>query len=44
MEFPLTPLEFARRARKLHPHREAVAVPQLGAVIVPLNYRLTAAT
>jgi len=91
METPLTPLEFARRARKLHPAREAVvdgelrlsyaeflarcdrwssalqrlgvrkgdrvaiiapnthamlesfyAVPQLGAVIVPLNYRLTA--
>lgn len=91
METPLTPLEFARRARKLHPHREAVvdgdhrctyeqffercdrwsaalqalgvgpgdrvatiapnthahleafyAVPQIGAVIVPLNYRLTA--
>src|SRR5262245_16266979 len=90
METPLTPLEFARRARKLHPTREAVvdgglrlsyaeffercdrwsaalqrmgvchgdrvaiiapnthamlesfyAVPQLGAVIVPLNYRLT---
>ncbi len=89
MEFPLTPLEFARRARKLYPHREAVidgelrwtyaqffhrcdrfssalqrmglkqgdrvaviapnthamlesfyAVPQLGAVIVPLNHRL----
>ncbi|MDB6092293.1 MAG: AMP-binding enzyme family protein [Gammaproteobacteria bacterium] len=92
MEMPLTPLEFARRARKLYPHREAVvdgslrlsyaqfldrcdrwssalqrlgvkqgdrvaiispnthamleafyAVPQLGAIIVPLNYRLTAA-
>lgn len=92
MEQPLTPLEFARRARKLYPHREAVvdgalrlsyaqffdrcdrwsaalqalgvgpgdrvaliapnthamlesfyAVPQLGAVVVPLNYRLTAA-
>lgn len=91
METPLTPLEFARRARKLHAHREAVvdgehrytydqffercdrwsaalqalgvgpgdrvatiapnthghleafyAVPQIGAVIVPLNYRLTA--
>ena len=91
MELPLTPLEFARRARKLYPHREAVvdgelrltyaqffdrcdrwsaalqalgvgqgdrvaliapnthamlesfyAVPQLGAVVVPLNYRLTA--
>lgn len=90
MELPLTPLEFARRARKLYPHREAVidgesrwtyaqffhrcdrfssalqrmgleqgdrvaiiapnthamlesfyAVPQLGAVIVPLNYRLS---
>ena len=24
MEVPLTPLEFARRARKLYPHREAV--------------------
>jgi fatty-acyl-CoA synthase len=91
METPLTPLEFARRARKVHPTREAVvdgalrltysgfleradrwssvlqrmgvgpgdrvaliapnthamleqfyAVPQLGAVVVPLNYRLTA--
>lgn len=91
MELPLTPLEFARRARKLYPHREAVvdgeshwsysqfldrcdrfsfalqrlglmqgdrvaiiapnthamlesfyAIPQLGAVIVPLNYRLSA--
>ena len=91
METPLTPLEFARRARKLHGHREAVidgalrftyaqfgercdrwsaalqklgvtqgdrvatiapnmhqhleqfyAVPQIGAVIVPLNFRLTA--
>jgi fatty-acyl-CoA synthase len=90
METPLTPLEFARRARKLYPQREAVvdgglrltyaqffercdrwsaalqrfgvrhgdrvaviapnthamleqfyAVPQLGAVVVPLNYRLT---
>ncbi|MGH8178411.1 MAG: long-chain-fatty-acid--CoA ligase [Steroidobacter sp.] len=90
MELPLTPLEFARRARKLYPDREAVvdgalrlsyaqffdrcdrwsaalqglgveqgdrvaliapnthamlesfyAVPQLGAVLVPLNYRLT---
>jgi len=89
METPLTPLEFARRARAIHAHREAVvdgdrrftyaqffdrvdrwslalrqlgvergdrvayiapnthahlegyyAVPQLGAVIVPLNYRL----
>jgi fatty-acyl-CoA synthase len=86
----LTPLEFARRARKLYPHREAVvdndrrfsyaefldrcdrwsaalqklgavpgdriavispnthamleafyAIPQVGAIIVPLNYRLT---
>ena len=91
METPLTPLEFARRARKIHAHREAVvdgdlrltygaffertdrwssalqglgvgpgdrvaliapnthsmleqfyAVPQLGAIVVPLNYRLTA--
>jgi len=91
METPLTPLDFARRARKLYPTREAVvdgslrftyeeffqrcdrwsavlqdlgvqqgdrvayiapntraqlesfyAVPQLGAVLVPLNYRLTA--
>jgi acyl-CoA synthetase (AMP-forming)/AMP-acid ligase II len=91
METPLTPLEFARRARKLHGRREAVvdgalrmtyaqfgarcdrwssaleklgvgkgdrvatispnthqhleqfyAVPQLGAVIVPINYRLSA--
>jgi acyl-CoA synthetase (AMP-forming)/AMP-acid ligase II len=91
MEVPLTPLEFARRARKLYPEREAVvdgtlrltysqffdrcdqwssalqklgiregdrvayiapnthaqlesfyAVPQIGAVLVPINYRLTA--
>jgi fatty-acyl-CoA synthase len=91
MEVPLTPLEFARRTRRLHGHREAVvdgdlrlsyeqffdrcdrwsaaleemgvkqgdrvatiapnthaqlesfyAVPQLGAVLVPINYRLTA--
>ena len=91
METPQTPLEFFRRARKVHPTREAVvdgdlklnyaefgarcdkassawaalgvkpgdrvgtiapnthqhleqyyAVPQLGAVIVPMNYRLTA--
>jgi fatty-acyl-CoA synthase len=91
MELPLTPLDFARRARKLYPQREALvdgslrltyagfgdrcdrwsaalqrlgvkhgdrvaviapnthamleafyAVPELGAVIVPLNYRLTA--
>jgi fatty-acyl-CoA synthase len=91
METPLTPLEFARRARKLHGRREAVvdgslrltyaqfgdrcdrwsaalaklgvvkgdrvatiapnthqqleqfyAIPQLGAVIVPVNYRLSA--
>src|SRR4051794_23418541 len=91
METPLTPLEFARRARSLYPGRLAVvdealrltyeqffdrcdrwssvlqgwgvrqkdrvayiapnthaqlesfyAVPQLGAVLVPLNYRLTA--
>ena len=91
METPLTPLEFARRARKLYPEREALvdgdlrltysqffdrcdrwssalqslgvrqgdriayiapnthaqlesfyAVPQIGAVLVPLNYRLTA--
>jgi fatty-acyl-CoA synthase len=91
METPLTPLEFARRARKLHGPREAVvdgkmrltyaqfgdrydrwsvalaklgvgkgdrvatiapnthqhleqfyAIPQLGAVIVPINYRLSA--
>ncbi|MDP9010830.1 MAG: AMP-binding protein, partial [Pseudomonadota bacterium] len=90
METPLTPLEFARRARKLHGRREAVvdgnlrltyaqfgercdrwsvalaklgvgkgdrvatiapnthqhleqfyAIPQLGAVIVPINYRLS---
>ena len=90
METPLTPLEFARRARKLYSAREAVidgerrltygqfgercdrwaaclarmgvakgdrvatiapnthqhleqfyAIPQLGAVIVPMNYRLT---
>src|SRR5437867_12258860 len=92
METPLTPLEFARRTRRLHPEREAAtdgdqrssyeqcfdrcdrwssalqrlgvrqgdrvvyiapnthallegfyAVPQIGAVLVPLNYRLTAA-
>ncbi|HSP62381.1 MAG TPA: long-chain-fatty-acid--CoA ligase [Pyrinomonadaceae bacterium] len=91
METPLTPMEFARRARKLYGEREAVvegelrltyaqffdrcdrwssalqqlgvrqgdrvaylapnthsklesfyAVPQIGAVLVPLNYRLTA--
>jgi fatty-acyl-CoA synthase len=91
METPLTPLEFARRARKLYGNREAVvdgalrltyeqffnrcdrwstmlqrlgvepgdrvayiapnthaqlesfyAVPQIGAVLVPINYRLTA--
>jgi fatty-acyl-CoA synthase len=91
MEVPLTPLEFARRARELYPEREALvdgdlrltcseffercdrwssalqklgirqgdrvayiapnthaqlesfyAVPQIGAVLVPLNYRLTA--
>jgi fatty-acyl-CoA synthase len=92
METPLTPLEFMRRARRLHPDREAVidgdtrftyaqffdrcdrwssvlqrrfhvgrgdrvatispnthtqlasfyAVPQIGAVLVPVNYRLTA--
>jgi fatty-acyl-CoA synthase len=91
LEVPLTPLEFARRARKLYSKREAVvdddlrltydqffdrcdhwssvlqqlgvrqgdrvayiapnthaqlesfyAVPQLGAVLVPINYRLTA--
>lgn len=91
MELPLTPLEFARRARKLYADREAVvdgalrltyaqffdrcdrwsgalqrmgvqqgdrvaiiapnthamleafyAVPQIGAVVVPINYRLTA--
>jgi fatty-acyl-CoA synthase len=92
VELPLTPLEFARRTRRLHPDREAVvdgdlrltyeqffercdrwsaalqalgvrpadrvayiapntlaqleafyAVPQIGAVLVPINYRLTAA-
>ena len=91
MELPLTPMEFARRARRLYPDREAVvdgdlrltyrqffercdrwsaalqalgvrpgdrvayiapnthaqlesfyAVPQIGAVVVPMNYRLTA--
>jgi len=91
METPLTPLEFARRTRKLYPEREALvdgdlrlnyeeffgrcdawsaamqalgvkqgdrvayiapnthaqlesfyAIPQIGAVLVPLNYRLTA--
>ena len=91
METALTPVEFARRTRRLHGHREAVvdgdlrltyeqffdrcdrwscalrglgigqgdrvatiapnthaqleafyAVPQLGAVVVPINYRLTA--
>ena len=90
METPLTPIEFARRARKLYGRREAVvdrdrrltyeqffdrcdrwsstlqklgvaqgdrvayitpntlaqlesfyAVPQIGAVLVPINYRLT---
>ena len=89
MEIPLTPIEFARRARRLYPNREAVvdgelrltyaqflercdrwsaalqamgvkkgdrvayiapnthahleayyAVPQIGAVLVPINYRL----
>src|SRR5881394_4420380 len=89
MEVPLTPLEFARRTRRLHGHREGVvdgdlrltyeqffgrcdrwsaalqglgvapgdrvatiapnthaqleafyAVPQIGAVLVPINYRL----
>src|SRR5437773_8876610 len=92
METPLTPLEFMRRTRRLHPQREAVvdgnlrlsyeqffercdrwsaalqrlgvrqgdrvayvapnthaqlesfyAVPQVGAVTVPINHRLTAA-
>ncbi len=91
MEAPLTPLDFARRTRKLHPDREAVvdgalrltyegffsrcdrwsgalqrlgvmrgdrvayispnthrhlesyyAVPQIGAVLVPINFRLAA--
>ena len=91
MELPLTPLEFARRTRKLYPDREAVvdgelrltyeeffarcdrwssvlmtlgvqagdrvayiapnthallesfyAVPQIGAILVPINYRLIA--
>src|SRR5712671_6254548 len=91
METPLTPIDFARRARKLYGDREAVvdgdlrltydqffrrcdrwsailerlgvrqgdrvayiapnthaqlesffAVPQLGAILVPINYRLTA--
>src|ERR1044071_4331011 len=92
MEMPLTPIDFARRARRLYADREAVvdgdlrltyaqffercdrwsqvlqnkfdvghgdrvayiapnthaqlesfyAVPQLGAVLVPINYRLTA--
>jgi fatty-acyl-CoA synthase len=91
MESPLTPLDFARRTRKLYPEREAVvdgplrltydgffsrcdrwsgalqrlgvgrgdrvayispnthrhlesfyAVPQIGAVLVPINFRLTA--
>src|SRR5712672_596565 len=91
METPLTPLEFMRRTRRLHPQREAIvdgnlrlsyeqffdrcdrwstvlqrlgvapgdrvayiapnvhqqlesfyAVPQIGAVLVPVNYRLTA--
>lgn len=91
MEIPLTPMEFARRARRLYPNREAVvdgdwrltyqeffercdrwsaalqafsiqpgdrvayiapnthaqlesfyAVPQIGAVVVPINYRLIA--
>src|SRR6516165_283999 len=92
METPLSPLDFARRTRRLHADREAVvdgelrlsyrqffdrcdrwsaalqglgvaqgdrvatiapnthaqlesfyAVPQIGAVLVPINYRLTAA-
>jgi fatty-acyl-CoA synthase len=92
LDIPLTPLEFARRARLLYPQREAVvdgerrftyaqflercdrwsaalqslgvqpgervlviapnthamleqfyAVPQIGAILVPVNYRLTAA-
>jgi fatty-acyl-CoA synthase len=91
VDVSLTPLEFARRARRIYPHREAVvdgarrftyaqffercdrwsralqdmgvragdrvvviapnthrlleqfyAVPQIGAIVVPLNYRLTA--
>jgi fatty-acyl-CoA synthase len=91
MELPLTPLEFARRTRKLYPERDAVvdgelrlnydqfftrcdrwsaalqalgvkqgdrvayiapnthaqlesfySVPQIGAILVPINYRLTA--
>src|SRR5438045_7937616 len=91
MEIPLSPLEFARRSRRLYPAREAVvagrlrlnydecfvrcdrwsaalqalsaeqgdriayiapnthaqlesfyAVPQIGAILVPLNYRLIA--
>jgi len=91
MKFPLTPMEFARRARRLYAHREAVidgdmrltyeqffqrcdrwssrlqqfgivpgdrvayiapnthaqlesyyAIPQIGAVVVPINYRLSA--
>ncbi len=91
MQVPLSPLEFARRTRRLYPHQEAVvdgdlrldyaqffdrcdrwsaalqelgigkgdrvaylapnthaqlesfyAVPQLGAVLVPINYRLSA--
>jgi fatty-acyl-CoA synthase len=91
METPLSPLEFARRTRKLHPERDAIvdgelrlsykeffdrcdrwssalqaldvkegdrvayiapnthaqlesfyAIPQIGAVLVPLNYRLIA--
>src|SRR3989442_6938865 len=91
METPLTPLEFMRRTRRLHPQREAIvdgdhrltyeqffdrcdrwstalqgmgvhegdrvayiapnvheqlesfyAVPQIGAVLVPINYRLAA--
>src|SRR4029453_11883746 len=91
MQLALTPMEFARRARRLYPDREAVvdgelrltygqffercdrwshglqelgvghgdrvayiapnthaqlesfyAVPQIGAVLVPINYRLTA--
>src|SRR5499427_5609667 len=91
METPLTPMEFARRARRLYPSREAVVdgalrltyaqffdrcdrwsaalqrlgvaagdrvayiapnthaqlesfygVPQIGAVLVPINYRLSA--
>src|SRR6266481_5365874 len=55
MEIALTPLEFARRARRLYPDRVAYIAPnthaqlesfysvlQIGAILVPINFRLTA--